>query len=145
MNRRVLLAGGAGVTTAVLVGCLSNADENREPNSTSETPQEQEYETDNPFSITMMNDGNRTHSVAVEISRNGDTVYQDTTAVDTGETITIARYETTGRYTIRAETDDHLMEASTEIERENLISHRSASCRIMVDAGGVLIEVEFAE
>lgn len=145
MNRRVLLAGGAGVTTAVLAGCLSDADENREPNSTSEPPQEQEYDADNPFSITLMNNGARNHSVAVEISRNGDTVYEDATEVDTGETITVAKYETTGRYTIRAETDDHQMETSAEIERENLISHRSASCRIMVDDDGVLIEVEFAD
>lgn len=145
MNRRVLLAGGAGVTTAVLVGCLSNADENREPNSTSEPPQEQEYDADNPFPIILMNDGDRNHSVAVEVSRNGDTVYEDTTDVDAGKTTTVAKYETTGQYTIRAETGDHQMETSAEIERENLMSHRSAFCRIVVDEDGVLVEVEFED
>ena len=145
MDRRALLVGGAGVTTAVLAGYLSDADENREPTLTTETPQEREYDADNPFSIVLMNECDQNHSVAVEISRNGEAVYEDTTDGCAGETITIAEYETTGRYTIRAETNDHQMETSAEIERENLMSHWAAVCRIVVDDDGVLVEVEFAD
>lgn len=145
VNRRAVLAGSLVIGTSALTGCPSDRDDS-EPNNRSNpegTPEEQEYDAENPFSILLVNDGDGPQHVAINISRNGDLKFEDTIEIDPDERTTVAEYETTGKYTIRAETDDHQMEASAEIERENLMTHRAASGRITVDENGVLIRVQF--
>lgn len=56
LNRRTLMVAGAAATTAVCAECLSDADETRDPKTTSGTPHEREYDAENPFSILLMND-----------------------------------------------------------------------------------------
>lgn len=145
VNRRALLAGGLVVGTSALPGCPGVRDDT-EPNNRSNpegTPKEQEYDAENPFSILLVNDGDGPQNVAINISRNGNQIFEDTIEINPDERTTVAEYETTGYYTIRAESDDHQMEVSTEIKRENLMTHRAASGRITVDEDGVLIRVQF--
>lgn len=146
VDRRALLTHGAVVYTSTLVGCPGEeADDegNAQSNATEEPPEEQEYDAENPFTILLVNDGSRAETVDIKISRNGDEMFDDTLEVDVDERPTVAEYETTGRYTIRAETDDHQMETSATIERENLVTHRAASGAIRVDEDGVLVRVRF--
>lgn len=145
-DRRTFLAAIAVVTTLGLPGCLGEGtdEERRErPSPIDETPHEREHAAENPFSISLVNDGERTETMEVEILRNSAKILEDAISVDAGDRTTVVEFETTGRYRIRAKTDDHRMETSTDIERENLMTHRAASGRIAVDEEGVLIEIKF--
>lgn len=148
VSRRVLLTCGAVVGTTSLVGCLgedTDDEEDTPTNTTEGTPQEREYDAENPFPISLVNDGGLAETVEIEISRNGDEIFADTLEVDADERITVAEYETTGRYAIRAETGEHQMETYADIERENLMSHRAAFGDISVYEDGVLIRVWFED
>lgn len=145
VDRRALLTGCLAAATSALAGCPSEDSglESNDGSSPEGTPEEQEYDADTPFSILLVNDGEDSRSVDVEIDRNGDRIFGETVAIGPEGRTTVAEYETTGRYTIRAATGDHRMESSAEIERENLMTHRAASGRIAVDENGVLVRVEF--
>ena len=147
LDRRAVLTAAAVVTTAALPGCPGGDGEaaSGRPGTPEDTPREREYDAENPFSISLVNDGERTETVEVEIHRNGDRIFEDDISVDAGGRTTVVEFETTGRYTIRAATDDHRMETSAEIERENLLTHRAASGRITVTEDGVLVEVAFLD
>lgn len=146
LGRRTLLAHGPVAGVAALGGCLGegrDGEDNSPSNGTEEPPEEQEYDAENPFTILLVNEGGQFETVDIEITRNGDGIFDDTLDVEPDERITVAEYETTGRYTIRAETDEHQMETAADIERENLMTHRAASGTIRVDEDGVLIRVFF--